>query len=163
MYISIPCDILDFYSGLFIKCVEMPQYWEVPSPCLMIDWARVSIIGIRYCKMWLYFKKYIIRNAHAMYMYQCDCTFEVLGFFFSLEMGYLLLWFDYYRNFLLLQMYLEFSKIRKWIICSIGIYSSDSFFTKIQYRPLKFCIDLYINLKKKNDFKSADYIYLLLI
>lgn len=37
MYISIPCDILDFYGGLFIKCVEMPQYWEVPSPCLMID------------------------------------------------------------------------------------------------------------------------------
>lgn len=34
-----------------------------------------------------------------MYMYLCDCTFEVLGVFFSLEMGYLLLWFDYYRNF----------------------------------------------------------------
>lgn len=49
---------------------------------------------------------------------QCTCInvtahLRFWGFFFSLEMGYLLLWFDYYRNFLLLQMYLEFSKIRK--------------------------------------------------
>lgn len=69
---------------------------------------------------------------------QCTCIYVTahfrywvfLGVFFPHEMGYLLLWFDYYRNSLLLQMYLEFSKIREWIICLIEIYSSDSFFKK---------------------------------